>query len=141
MRRSGSGEPAAGDRERLARPRARIREARWLAARGATAMIDVSDGLGAELGHLAAAGAVRIVLEMARVPAVAGGGVEDALAGGEEYELAVAAPQAFDAAAFHAAFGVELTEIGVVEEGAPEVVLVRDGARVDLPAGYDHFSR
>ena len=41
-------------RARFVRPTARLREARWLAERGTHAMIDVSDGLAQDLGHLAA---------------------------------------------------------------------------------------
>jgi thiamine-monophosphate kinase len=129
-------EPAAADRARFARPSARIAEARWLAEQGARAAVDVSDGLAADLRHLAAASGVRLVLDAERVPRMSGVEVREALASGEEYELAVAAPPGLDADAFARRFGVPLTMIGQVESGASEVV-----ACVDLPAGYDHLSR
>src|SRR5205823_6559845 len=47
--------PAAVLFRRFARPEPRIAAGRWLADRGAVAMIDVSDGLAADAGHLAAA--------------------------------------------------------------------------------------
>lgn len=137
--------PDAADRERFARPRARVAEARWLADAGATAMVDVSDGLGADLRHVAAASGVRLDVAGASVPCVAGASLRDAMASGEEYELALTAPDALDAAAFVRRFGVPLTRIGRVDhavDGAPGVVLIgEDGAtRVDLPGGHDHFS-
>jgi thiamine-monophosphate kinase len=79
---------------------------------------------------------VRLRLDVDAVPRVAGVGMEDALAGGEEYELLLAAPPTLDVAAFARAFGVPLTRVGGVVEGAPGVE-----ARVDLPHGHDHFSR
>src|SRR5437764_1402017 len=55
--------PRAADRERFASPRPRLVESRWLAERGASAAIDVSDGLLADAGHLAAASKVAIELD------------------------------------------------------------------------------
>lgn len=138
-------EPAPGDRARFARPAARIAEGRWLAAHGATAMVDVSDGLLADLGHVAAASGARLVLDAERLPRARGATVEDALGGGEEYELALAAPAALDAAAFAARFGVPLTRVGEVHDGAGgagrvEVTGLDPARRVELPAGHDHFT-
>ena len=131
----GGREPAPAHRARFAHPVARLAEARWLASRGARAAVDVSDGLAADLRHLAAASGVRIRLDVDAVPILAGVSAAQALASGEEYELALAAPEQLDANAFAAAFGVPLTRVGVVEQGVPEVV-----ARVDLPAGHDHLT-
>ena len=140
--------PDAVDRTRFARPVARLREGRWLAEHGVTAMIDVSDGLAADLRHVAAASGVRLRIDARRVPRVAGVSVRDALASGEEYELACCAPPgAVDAAAFERELGTPLTRVGTVEApgaSSGDVVLdddeASDGVRVDLPQGHDHFS-
>jgi thiamine-monophosphate kinase len=136
--------PDDADYARLRYPGARVSEGRWFAERGATAMIDVSDGLGGDLRHIAAASGVRIRVEAQRVPRVSGASVDDALASGEEYELALCAPPgAVDATEFGREFPWFLTRIGTVEAAVPggEVAVVDDtGARVDLPTGHDHFS-
>jgi thiamine-monophosphate kinase len=141
-----TGQPAGAHRERLFRPRPRIHEARWLAGRGAAAAIDISDGLVADLRHLAAASAVSIVINGERVPRVGGVELDAALVSGEEYEIVVAAPHQLDVDAFLALFGIPLTEIGRVEgrdatarDAAPLVEVV--GARVANAAGHDHFLR
>jgi thiamine-monophosphate kinase len=138
-------EPAPAHRARFARPEARLEAGQWLAEHGAAAMIDVSDGLLADLGHIAAASGVQLVVDAAAVPRAPGATTEDALVGGEEYELAVAAPAALDAAAFVARFGIPLTRVGRVEgapDGAGRVRVEGNGAAhpVELPAGHDHFS-
>ena len=135
-----NGHDARSFRQRLVRPVARIREARWLADRGGAALIDVSDGLIADLRHLAAASAVGIEIDAHRVPRMDGAGVEDALTGGEEYELVVTTPREFDTAEFLATFGIPLTPIGVATDGNRDLVVVR-GAGVAGHRGYDHFSR
>ncbi|HWJ24741.1 MAG TPA: thiamine-phosphate kinase, partial [Gemmatimonadaceae bacterium] len=136
--------PAAADRERFARPVPRLREARWLAERGARAAIDVSDGLLADLGHVAAASEVTIEVDVARVPCLAGVSNADAAGSGEEYELAVVLPPALDVAeAFARELGTPLTEVGRVASsgrGPGRVIALASGTRVDLPVGYDHFS-
>lgn len=128
-------------RDRFVRPLARIAEARWLADYGATAAVDISDGLVADLRHIAAASGVSIELDVDRVPCFDGVSAETALESGEEYELVVSSPSPIDANAFRARFGLPLTDIGRVVDargGAPEVRL--DGARVASVSGHDHFS-
>ena len=132
--------PTEPYRARFARPRPRLAEARWLAAQGARAAIDVSDGLLAESGHLAAAGGVRVIVDLDRVPCLEGIDATDAVRSGEEYELLVAAPPTLDASEFAAAFGLALTMVGRIEAGAPVAEATRGGARVDLATGHDHFS-
>jgi thiamine-monophosphate kinase len=127
-------------RERFAHPSARIHEARWLAARGASACIDISDGLIGDLRHLAAASRVSIAVDAAHIPCVSGVTADDAVSSGEEYELIVTCPEVLDMAAFEARFGIPLTRIGSIGEGSPGMVTVH-GARVATAASHDHLSR
>ncbi len=131
--------PEMTHRARFAHPEARLAAARWLVERGATAAIDISDGLAADLRHIAAASGVSLELDLAKVPMLAGVTLDDALAGGEEYELAVTSGP-LDTAAFEAAMGLPLTAIGEVTTGFGEVRAKEGRHRVDLPRGHDHFS-
>ncbi len=142
-------EPTPSLRSAFVRPTPRVREALWLAATGHLhALIDLSDGLAGDAGHIAAASGCRVVVSGPRVP-VAGGtprgraALSLALSGGEDYELLLAAaPGALAplAADFEARFGVPLTRVGGVEEGEGVVLDRGDGAgAVPLAGGYDHF--
>ena len=131
--------PAAALRDRFAHPVPRLREARWLAERGASAAIDISDGLIADARHLAVASGVALHLRSERVPTFPGTTSDDALASGEEYELLVTSSGELDVAAFRQEFGLDLTEIGEAQGDEAEVVLTAGGRRVAPPAGYDHF--
>ena len=122
-------------------PAPRIQEAQWLAAAGATAAIDISDGLSGDAAHLAAASGARLAIDVDAVPCASGADVSTAQRSGEEYELLLATRTPFDARAFLKAFGLPLTPIGQVEEGEPGVDLIIGGERVAPPAGYDHFSQ
>lgn len=126
---------------RFASPRARIDEAHWLADAGATAGIDISDGLLADLAHLARASGLSAEVQLERVPCVRSVAPVDAAASGEEYELIVTMPAAMppDIVAFAARFGIPLTAIGVMHAAASEPVRIR-GARVDPARGHDHLS-
>jgi thiamine-monophosphate kinase len=135
--------PAPFDRDRFARPVPRLREGRWLAANGATAAIDCSDGVAGDASHLAAASGVRIVLDLDRLPLAPGATPDDAAASGEEYELLVTAPGTLDARAFAREFSLPLTAIGHVEEAGgagPGVEGYAGGVRVPLARGHSHFS-
>ncbi|PHX97415.1 MAG: thiamine-phosphate kinase [Gemmatimonadetes bacterium] len=134
--------PAPAHRMRFAAPRARIAEAQWLAERGATAAIDISDGLAADASHIAAASGMRLTLDLDRVPCVDGATAADAAASGEEYELLIAGPADLDAAAFASRFGLPLTKVGGVASalpGAAGVDALQGGTPVALPAGFSHF--
>ena len=74
------------------RPRARLAEGEAARLAGVSAMIDVSDGLAADLGHLVEDSGVGYQLD--RVPVAPGATVEEALGGGEDYELVFAAADA-----------------------------------------------
>jgi thiamine-monophosphate kinase len=138
-------EPAAGARARFAHPEPRIAWGRWLAEQGVHAMLDVSDGLAGDAGHLAAASSVAIRIELERLPldpdaaAAAAHAGEPApvfaAKGGEDYELLVAA--AGDWAAPPGA-PVPLTRIGEVRAGSG-LTLTLEGRPVAL-AGYEHFA-
>jgi thiamine-monophosphate kinase len=133
--------PRDADRERFASPRPRLAEARWLAEHGARAAIDISDGLVADAGHLAAASGVAVTLDLAALPCAEGVTPERAASSGEEYELLVAVPAAapLDRDAFRARFGMALTRVGRVTAGQGVSVEGLEH-RVDLPSGHDHLS-
>jgi thiamine-monophosphate kinase len=134
--------PRAADRARFVRPAARIAAGEWLVTHGATAAIDLSDGLAGDVAHLAHASGVHCVLDLDAIPCVPDADVGAALASGEEYELLVAAP-ALDTQAFTDATGLALTAIGRVDpaSGRANVSAERAGRPVLLPRSHDHFAR
>lgn len=118
--------PPAGA-ARLHRPTARTDLGADLAAAGVTAMIDVSDGLLADLGHIADRSGVGYALDPDLLPLGDGASVDDALAGGDDYELVVCHPD--PEALVHAVGPGHLTVIGEV---------VASGRHPDRPGGYEH---
>ncbi|MEM9237325.1 MAG: thiamine-phosphate kinase, partial [Verrucomicrobiota bacterium] len=72
----------------------RLEEGQWLGARGARAMMDLSDGLAKDLPRMAAASGCGFEVDKDRVPRTRGSSVEAAIADGEDYELLVAIPKA-----------------------------------------------
>ena len=131
--------PSADTRARFAHPVPRIREALWLAAHGAASAIDISDGLAADLSHIAAASDVSISISLDRIPVMANVPAKDAAGSGEEYELVVTSHSPLDTRAFSKEFSLPLTEIGAVEQGRPVVRVFDHGAPVPTPSGYRHF--
>ena len=118
------GAGAAFREQRFVRPPIRTREGRELAPT-AHAMLDVSDGLEQDLGHIARRSGVRCVVELERVPLADGATIDD-LGFGEDYELLAAVPSE------------EFSVIGRCEEGEG-VELLRGGRRIEL-GGWEHFS-
>ena len=74
------------------RPTPRLKEGRAAAESGASAMIDISDGLGLDLDRLCRASGVGVELDA--MPAADGATIDEAMAGGDDYELLFAAPSA-----------------------------------------------
>jgi thiamine-monophosphate kinase len=140
VRRLSNGEPAGTFRDRFARPVPRLAEARWLLEHGASAGIDISDGLLADLGHLAAASRVVIDVDDRSVPRESGVDLSAAMHGGDEYELVVTSPREMDRAEFERRFSVRLSMIGRVVDVSRTEVTIR-GARGANARGYDHLSR
>ncbi|TRZ92624.1 MAG: thiamine-phosphate kinase [Rhodocyclaceae bacterium] len=126
----------------LHRPQPRL--ALGLALRGiASAAIDVSDGLLADLGHILEQSKIGARLRIPDLPA-AGLERDCVLAGGDDYELLFTAPARSDGdiASLAGKLELPLTRIGELVHGAPgELVLRDDSGTIITPArrGYDHF--
>ena len=136
-----------------ARPVARVGEGQTLAQAGATAMMDLSDGLAKDLSRLCSASGVGARVDLPRVPVaealrLAAGflGVDPAelaLTGAEDYELLATIDLTNLARArgdLRERFGVTLSDVGVIiDEGL--VAVDAEGRQSPLePTGWNHFA-
>jgi thiamine-monophosphate kinase len=133
-------------------PRPQLEAGARLAAAGARAMIDISDGLAADAGHLAAESGVHLSLDadaipvaegVAAVAAAAGSNVGDlSLGGGEDYELLAAMPpeRVDEAREALKGVGVPLAVLGEAQSGIGVSLSSVDGHR-QMPSGFDQLSR
>jgi thiamine-monophosphate kinase len=137
-------------------PTPRVSEGRAIAATGrATAMVDLSDGLSSDVGHICEQSWVGVRLFAERLPvsdevrhvteAIGREGWELALEGGEDYELCLTVPGGAEeevAAQVRERTGTQLTCVGeILKQEAGRWVVLPDGSEVPLrPLGWNHFA-
>jgi thiamine-monophosphate kinase len=147
------------------RPMPRIEIGRYLREHGlASAMIDVSDGLSTDLAHICEESNVSAWIAEEAIPIAATATLDDALHGGDEYELVFTARPQKHKAIPKSLGGVPVTWIGTItkpdsrgtkpdprgrkpdtlgRKSAPRIWLVtNDRGRAELkPRGWEHFAR
>lgn len=124
-------------------PEPQVAEGLWLGARSEVhAMMDLSDGLASDLGHILERSAVGAEIDLERIPVAAGSDLRTAACGGEDYRLLfTAAPDDAEglAAAFRARFGRPIHPIGRITAGRG-LVWMRGGRLEPLDwHGFTHY--
>lgn len=144
-RGGGAGHPCA---VRHLRPRPRLEQGRLALRMGATAAIDVSDGLLRDLGHICEESGVGAEIYLDDVPVsrearelareLGSDFIEAALHGGEDYELVITAAERD---AREMAERLPASIVGRVTDGGGVTVLDGEGRRVEVSRrGYEHFT-
>jgi thiamine-monophosphate kinase len=126
--------PSSAHAAALHRPIPRLAAGQAATDAGATAMIDISDGLAADLGHVLDASHVGVELDADLIPLATIASLEQALTGGDDYELCFTAPDRAAVTTAFAASGVDPpTRIGTITER--DRSMLRHGQREPLPTG------
>jgi len=132
-------------------PRPRLKEGRALVSRNvASAMIDVSDGLLSDLGHISEESRVGVRIWVERIPisralcSLAFSYGQDpvalALSGGEDYEILFTVPEKNIRGGITSILGTRVTEIGVMDSSVHGIEVRREGKPYKfMGRGYEHF--
>lgn len=128
------------DHSRHFYPEPRIEVGRELRERKlANAMIDLSDGLSTDLGHICEESGVGAMLNQLLLPISPGATLEDGLHGGEDYELLFTAPPSRKIPVQIA--GVPITEIGWIRrERGIWITDLKSKPKRLTPKGWQHFA-
>ncbi len=114
----------------------RIQEGSWL-RKIASSLMDLSDGLGADLPRLASASHVSFDLDLEKIPRTPGASISEAMNDGEDYELLFTVPKGRESKMKRWPFKVAVTRIGTIHPSSH---------RLSLPLrkllhGYDHLQK
>ncbi len=135
---------------RLNRPEPRVALGRFLRGR-ASACIDISDGLAADLGHILRASHVGARINVDALPASDSfravcadhsERLELMLTGGDDYELCFCVPAEHKLSIYKSIseFGCNVTEVGEIRESEELRLVYDDGTQFELmTSGFDHF--